>query len=115
MAGGAAPDGITTSGGRTLAISWATIVQAFTITAGAFLGLSVFGYTTKKDLSGWGSFLIMGLIGLIVASIINIFLGSLMQLCAKFLYIRNPEMTAIQLLFIRGVIPSILTTLYLNS
>ena len=37
---------------------------------------SLWGYTTKKDISGWGSFLIMGLIGLIVASIVNIFLGS---------------------------------------
>ncbi|MCX8225123.1 MAG: Bax inhibitor-1/YccA family protein, partial [Sulfitobacter sp.] len=42
----------------------------------AFAGLSLWGYTTKKDISGWGSFLIMGVIGLIVASVVNIFLGS---------------------------------------
>ena len=53
-----------------------SIVQTFLVTAIAFGGLSLWGYTTKKDISGWGSFLIMGVIGLIVASIINIFLGS---------------------------------------
>jgi len=53
-----------------------SIAQTFLVTAIAFAGLSLYGYTTKKDLSGWGSFLIMGVIGLIVASIINIFLGS---------------------------------------
>ncbi|MBV7378658.1 Bax inhibitor-1 family protein [Maritimibacter dapengensis] len=53
-----------------------SIVQTFLITSIAFAGLSLWGYTTKKDISGWGSFLIMGLIGLIVASIVNIFLGS---------------------------------------
>jgi FtsH-binding integral membrane protein len=53
-----------------------SITQTFLITAIAFAGLSLYGYTTKKDLSGMGSFLIMGLIGLIVASIVNIFLVS---------------------------------------
>ncbi|OBY25494.1 Bax inhibitor-1/YccA family protein [Leisingera sp. JC1] len=53
-----------------------SIVQVFLITSIAFAGLSLVGYTTKKDLSGMGSFLIMGLIGLIVASIVNIFLAS---------------------------------------
>ncbi|MCR9147800.1 MAG: Bax inhibitor-1/YccA family protein [Rhodobacteraceae bacterium] len=53
-----------------------SIAQVFLITAVAFAGLSIWGYTTKKDISGWGSFLIMGLIGLIVASIVNIFLAS---------------------------------------
>lgn len=53
-----------------------SIVQVFLITSIAFAGLSLWGYTTKKDISGWGSFLMMGLIGLIVASVINIFLGS---------------------------------------
>ena len=53
-----------------------SIAQTFLITSIAFAGLSLWGYTTKKDISGWGSFLIMGLIGLIVASIVNIFLGS---------------------------------------
>ena len=53
-----------------------SIAQVFLITSIAFAGLSMWGYTTKKDISGWGSFLIMGVIGLIVASIVNIFLGS---------------------------------------
>jgi len=53
-----------------------SIARTFFITAIAFGGLSIWGYTTKKDLSGWGSFLIMGVIGLIVASIVNIFLAS---------------------------------------
>ena len=52
------------------------IVQAFGITAVSFLGLSLYGYTTKRSLSGMGSFLFMGLIGLILASIANIFIGS---------------------------------------
>jgi FtsH-binding integral membrane protein len=53
-----------------------SIAQTFFATAIAFLGTSLYGYTTKKDLSGFGSFLIMGVIGLVVASIINIFLQS---------------------------------------
>jgi FtsH-binding integral membrane protein len=53
-----------------------SIAQTFFATAIAFLGLSLYGYTTKRDLSGMGSFLIMGVIGLIVASLINIFLQS---------------------------------------
>lgn len=53
-----------------------SIVQTFLITAAAFAGLSIWGYTTKKDISGWGSFLIMGVIGLVIASIVNIFLKS---------------------------------------
>ncbi|MBY6135186.1 Bax inhibitor-1 family protein [Leisingera sp. XS_AS12] len=53
-----------------------SIVQVFLVTSIAFAGLSLVGYTTKKDLSGMGAFLIMGLIGLIVASIVNIFLAS---------------------------------------
>ena len=53
-----------------------SIVQTFLITAIAFAGLSLWGYTTKKDISAWGSFLIMGVIGLIIASVVNIFLGS---------------------------------------
>ncbi len=66
-----------------LSLSWIfvaftgfSIAQVFLVTSIAFAGLSLWGYTTKKDISGWGSFLIMGVIGLIVASIINIFLGS---------------------------------------
>ncbi|MCJ8157188.1 Bax inhibitor-1/YccA family protein [Sphingomonas sp. LaA6.9] len=53
-----------------------SIAQTFFATAAAFAGLSLWGYTTKKDLSGFGTFLIMGLVGLIVASVINIFLQS---------------------------------------
>jgi uncharacterized protein len=53
-----------------------SIVQVFLITAVAFAGLSLYGYTTKKDLSGWGTFLMMGVIGLLVASIVNIWLAS---------------------------------------
>ncbi|MEO3416340.1 Bax inhibitor-1/YccA family protein [Roseovarius sp. CAU 1744] len=49
-----------------------SIVQVFLITSIAFAGLSLWGYTTKKDISGWGSFLIMGVIGLIVAMIVNL-------------------------------------------
>ena len=45
-------------------------------TAAAFLGLSLWGYTSKKDLSGWGSFLIMGVVGIFVALLINMFLRS---------------------------------------
>ena len=55
-----------------------SVASTFFITAAAFGGLSLFGYTTKKDLSGFGSFLIMAVIGLIIASIVNIFLGSSM-------------------------------------
>ena len=53
-----------------------SIVRTFFITATAFSGLSLYGYTTKRDLSAMGSFLIMGLFGLIIASVVNIFLGS---------------------------------------
>ncbi|SPJ23838.1 Bax inhibitor-1/YccA family protein [Palleronia abyssalis] len=53
-----------------------SVAQTFLVTAIAFAALSLWGYTTKKDISGWGSFLIMGVVGLIVASIVNIFLGS---------------------------------------
>ena len=53
-----------------------SIVRVFFITAAAFGALSLYGYTTKKDLSGMGSFLIMGLFGILIASIVNIFLGS---------------------------------------
>jgi len=53
-----------------------SIAQTFFVTAAAFAGLSLWGYTTKKDISGWGAFLIMGLIGLIIASVVNLFLAS---------------------------------------
>lgn len=53
-----------------------SIARVFFITAASFGGLSLFGYTTKKNLSGMGSFLMMGLIGIIIAMVINIFLES---------------------------------------
>lgn len=53
-----------------------SVARMFFITAAAFGSLSLYGYTTKKDLSGWGSFLFMGLIGIIIASVVNIFLQS---------------------------------------
>jgi FtsH-binding integral membrane protein len=53
-----------------------SIAETFFATAAAFAGLSLWGYTTKKDLSAFGTFLIMGLVGLIVASLINVFLKS---------------------------------------
>jgi FtsH-binding integral membrane protein len=55
-----------------------SIARVFFITAGVFGAMSLYGYTTKRDLTGWGSFLFMGLIGVIIASIVNIFLGSSM-------------------------------------
>jgi hypothetical protein len=53
-----------------------SIVQALFATTAAFGALSLYGYTTKRSLSGMGSFLVMGLFGLIIASLINIFVGS---------------------------------------
>ena len=53
-----------------------SITQVFFVTAAAFGALSLYGYTTKKDLSGWGSFLIMGVFGIIIAAIVNLFLQS---------------------------------------
>ena len=55
-----------------------SITRVFFITAGAFAGLSLVGYTTKKDLSGMGTFLFMGVIGLVIAMVVNMFLGSSM-------------------------------------
>ncbi|CAN7167031.1 Bax inhibitor-1/YccA family protein [Phenylobacterium sp. LjRoot164] len=60
----------------TFVYTGASIFSTFLITAAAFGGLSLFGYTTKKDLTGLGSFLIIGLIGLVVASIVNMFLAN---------------------------------------
>ena len=53
-----------------------SIAITFFATASAFLALSLYGYTTKKDLSGFGTFLIMGVVGLIVASLLNLFFKS---------------------------------------
>ena len=57
-----------------LAYTASSIAATFFATAGAFAGLSLFGYTTQKDISGWGAFLIMGVVGLIIASLLNAFL-----------------------------------------
>lgn len=54
----------------------ASITRVFLITAATFGALSLYGYTTKKDLSGWRSFLMIGLIGLIIATIVNFFMQS---------------------------------------
>jgi len=54
----------------------ASVASTFFVTAAAFGALSLFGYTTKKDLSGLGTFLIMGVIGLVIASLVNMFLQS---------------------------------------
>jgi FtsH-binding integral membrane protein len=53
-----------------------SIARVFFISAAAFGALSLWGYTTSRDLSGWGSFLFMGLIGIIIASLVNLFIGS---------------------------------------
>ena len=59
-----------------LAYSGASIAGTFVITAAMFLAMSVYGLVTKRDLSGMGAFMFMGLIGIIIASIVNIFLAS---------------------------------------
>ena len=59
-----------------LTFTGVSVARVFFISAGAFAGLSLYGYTTKKDLSGFGSFLVMGLIGILIASVVNIFLAS---------------------------------------
>ena len=59
-----------------LVFTGASVTRAFFITAAAFGGLSLYGYTTKKDLSAFGSFLVMGLIGLMIASLVNLFVQS---------------------------------------
>ena len=53
-----------------------SISRVFFVTAASFGALSLYGYTTKKNLSGWGTFLFMGLIGVIIASVVNIWLQS---------------------------------------
>jgi FtsH-binding integral membrane protein len=66
-----------------LSLSWifvaytpVSITRVFFISAATFGAMSLYGYTTKKDLTGWGSFLLMGLIGIVIAGIVNIFLES---------------------------------------
>jgi len=57
-----------------LAFTQTSIAQTFFATAAAFLGLSLYGYTTKRDLSGFGTFLIMGVFGILVAMLLNAFI-----------------------------------------
>ena len=59
-----------------IAYTSASITSTFFVTAGTFAAMSIYGYTTKKDLTSWGSFLFMGLIGIIIASLVNMFLQS---------------------------------------
>ena len=59
-----------------LVFTGVSIAQTFFAVAAGFAGLSLWGYTTKKDLSGWGTFLIMGVVGLLVAMLLNLFLQS---------------------------------------
>jgi len=62
----------------TIFVVYATesITQVFFITAATFGAMSLWGYTSSRDLTGWGSFLFMGLIGIIIAMVVNLFLGS---------------------------------------
>jgi FtsH-binding integral membrane protein len=59
-----------------LVYTYSSVAQTFFATAAGFASLSLWGYTTKRDLSGMGSFLIVGLVGLIVASLLNLFFNS---------------------------------------
>ncbi len=59
-----------------IAYTGTSIARVFFITSSVFAGMSLYGYTTKRDLSAWGSFLFMGLIGIVIASLVNIFLQS---------------------------------------
>ena len=61
-----------------LQFTYESIARVFFITGGMFAAMSLYGYTTKKDLTAWGSFLFMGLIGIIIASLVNIFIASSM-------------------------------------
>jgi hypothetical protein len=59
-----------------LVFTGTSIARVFFITAGTFAGMSLYGYTTQRDLSQFGSFLFMGLIGIIIASLVNMFIAS---------------------------------------
>ena len=59
-----------------LAYTGESVARVFFVAAGTFAAMSLYGYTTKRDLTGWRSFLVMGLIGIIIAGIVNIFLQS---------------------------------------
>ena len=59
-----------------IAYAKSTIASAFFICAASFLALSIFGWTTKKDLSAFGQFLFIGVVGILIASVVNIFMKS---------------------------------------
>ena len=59
-----------------IAFAQADIARAFFVTAAMFAGMSLYGYTTKRDLTGVGSFLVMGLFGLMIAALVNLFVHS---------------------------------------
>ena len=59
-----------------LAYTGASVASAFAVTAGTFLAMSVYGTVTKRDLTSWSTFLFMGLIGVVIASVVNIFTKS---------------------------------------
>ena len=61
-----------------LVYTQSSIASTFLVASGTFAAMSLFGYATKRDLAGWGSFLFMGLIGIIIASLVNLFLHSAM-------------------------------------
>jgi FtsH-binding integral membrane protein len=63
-------------GGIFLVYTGTSIARVFFITAATYGAMSLYGYTTKTDLSGFGSFLLMGLIGIVIASLVNLFIGS---------------------------------------
>jgi FtsH-binding integral membrane protein len=59
-----------------VAFTGASVARVFFITAGTFAGMSLYGYTTRRSLASWGSFLFMGLIGIVIAGLVNIFIHS---------------------------------------
>lgn len=65
-----------TFAGIFLVYTQSSIASTFMVTAGTFAAMSLYGSVTRRDLTGWGSFLFMGLIGIVIASVVNIFLHS---------------------------------------
>ena len=59
-----------------LAYDWGSITRIFLITSSTFFAMSIYGYSTQKDITSWGSFLLMGIIGIIISTIVNLFLQS---------------------------------------
>lgn len=66
------------TGANFLVYTGGSLASTFFVTAAAFGALSLYGYTTKRDMSGWGKFLFMAVIGLVIASVVNLFLQSSM-------------------------------------